>query len=60
MDSVLTWLKYQSWFISLNKELAKGASDEVGVYLVLGVFIIAILIVIMLIATNDDGDYYED
>lgn len=59
MDSILTWLKYQSWFTTLNKELAKGSPDEVGVYLVLGVFIIAILIVIMLIATNDDG-YYEE
>lgn len=60
MDSILTWLKFQDWFISLNRELSKGSSDIVGVYLVFGVFIIAILIVVMLIATNDSDDYYED
>ena len=59
MDSILTWLRYQNWFISLNKELAKGSSETVGVYLVVGVFIIAILIVILLLATPSEDDYED-
>jgi tetrahydromethanopterin S-methyltransferase subunit F len=59
MDSILTWLRYQSWFISLNKELARGSSETTGVYLVIGVFIIAILILILLLASPSDN-YYDD
>ena len=59
MDSFLTWLRYQTWFISLNKDLARGTPETVGVYLVMGVFIIAILILILLLATPGDDDYYE-
>jgi tetrahydromethanopterin S-methyltransferase subunit F len=58
MESFLTWLRYQSWFISLNKDLARGTPETVGVYLVLGVFIITILILILLLA-GDTGDYEE-
>jgi len=60
MDSILTWLRYQDWFISLNKELAKGSSETVGVYLVIGVFIVAILVIILLLATPTEGDDYEE
>lgn len=56
MDSFITWLRAQDWFMSLNRELARGSTDTVGVYLVLGVFIVAILIIILLIATNDSED----
>lgn len=59
MDSILTWLRYQDWFISLNKELAKGSSETVGVYLVIGVFIIAILVIILLLGTPNDDEYYD-
>lgn len=59
MDSILTWLRYQDWFISLNKELAKGSSETVGVYLVVGVFIIAILVIILLLGTPNDDEYYD-
>lgn len=59
MESFLTWLRYQDWFITLNKELAKGSSEEIGVYLVLGIFIIAILVVILLLAVPENNDYEE-
>jgi hypothetical protein len=58
MDSFLIWVRAQTWFMSLNKDLARGSPETVGVYLVLGVFIVAILVVILLLAGGSD-DYEE-